>query len=52
MLLYTGAMTRDLTVEQHSRQDGLAFNHHTDLTQHHCSHPPGRMHSMPYIAFA
>ena len=32
--LYTGAMMRDLAVEQHSTWNGLAFNYHTEPTWH------------------
>ena len=34
LLLYTDAVMRDLTMEQHCTWNGLALNCHTELTQH------------------
>ena len=53
LLLYTGAVTRDLTGEQHSTWNGLALNHpYRPYTASNPSHPPEKTHNMPYITFA
>ena len=50
--LYTGAVMRDLTVEQHLTQKESVLNCCTEPTQHQPSHPQEKMHNIPYIAFA